>query len=161
MPDLGLDVGQNLNAGRAITDQTDVLALELDLIIPVGSVEERSLVLLDTRNRRPPPVIKNTGSVDENIAVIDNLFVVEGIPDGNIVTTLLVIPVRTGHRMVCLDVLIELVLLREAIEVIEDFTAAGIHARPIELGLKRPGVVVGWNVTGASESTNLAFHSQL
>lgn len=87
-----------------ITDKTDVLAVERDSIVPIGCVQELSLVLVKTWNCWPPPVVQNSAGINEDVAVIVDLLAGFQVLGRHIISALLVVPVGTGDEMLGLDI---------------------------------------------------------
>ena len=135
-----------------ITNQTNVLASEVGALVPVGGVQEGALVLLNAWDGGPSPVVEDTACVDQDIAVLGQLGAILEVFDLHIIAALLLVPVCANYLMLCLDVFVEVVLAREGIEVAEDFLAAGVDGGPVKLWLKRPCVVVRWDITCAAVS---------
>jgi hypothetical protein len=111
-----------------VTNETNMSAFQLGLIVPVGSVEKNSLVFVKSRNSRPSPVIQDSASIDEDIAMIRDLGTVFQVGDLDIVSTFLVIPVRSRNLMLRLDVIEELVFSSKRVEVGENFLASRVNA---------------------------------
>jgi hypothetical protein len=99
-------VGCSKGALLPVTDQPDMAACEIDLIIPVRSVQKCALVCFDAWNSRPLPVVQDTRRVDEDITVVGDSSVAREIFDMNIIPALLFIPVCARHLVLCLDVLV-------------------------------------------------------
>jgi len=129
---LRLNGWKYLNARRTITNQANVLACKINIVVPVGSVQQSAFVLRQPGNRRPSPIVENATGVDQDIAVILDFSAISQIIHRHIVSTLLMIPERTGHLMSGFDVLFKVVLIGEVVEVLIDLLAAGIYARPVE-----------------------------
>lgn len=127
-----------------------MLPSKIGTFVPVGSVKKSALVLVQTWYRRPPPVVKNSARIDQDITVLGYLGVVLQILDLHIVATLLVIPICSIHLVLCLDKSVEMVLPCERIEVVKDFLTTSIYGRPVKLGFERPCVVVGWDIACAA-----------
>ena len=70
--------------------------------------------------------------------------------DGDIVSTLLMVPVGADDLVPDLDIFVEGVFPGEVIEVLENLPAAGIDSGPVELWLKGPGVVVRGNIASTA-----------
>lgn len=170
--DVWLDCGEDLDAGRAggismlqlmgsendlpIANQTDVAASQVDVVVPIRSVQKRALVLVDARNRRPLPVVQDTRSIDKNIAMIIHNLSALKILDLHIVSALLLVPRRAANLVPRLNILVQPILSRKVIEVRENLFRARVHSGPVKLGLKRPCVVVRWDVACASVGVLLA-----
>lgn len=70
--------------------------------------------------------------------------------DGDIVSTLLVVPVGADDLVLDLDIFVEGIFPGEVIEVPENLPAASIDSGPVELRLKGPGVVVRRNIASTA-----------
>jgi hypothetical protein len=137
-------------ADLPVANQPNVATSQINLIIPIRSMQKRALVLLNPLDRRPLPVVQDTRRIDENVAmIIHNLPALE-VLDLHIVPALLLVPRRAIDLVPCLDVLVQPILARKVVEVRVDFPRAGVDGGPVELGLKGPCVVVGGHVACAS-----------
>lgn len=108
-----------------------MLAFKRYGIIPVGSVKKNTLVLVQARNGRVPPVVEDTAGVDQNIAlVLDDLPSVQ-VLDRYIIATLGVVPVCADDLVAGFDVLLQTVFSRKAVKVVKDFFGRGVDLGPI------------------------------
>lgn len=129
-----------------------MLAVKDSVGVPVGSVQQGALVLVQAGDGGPAPVVEDTGAVDEDVAVVADNDAVCVVLDLDVVATLLGVPVGTDDLVLELDVLAQVVLGGKALEVVKDVLGGRVDGGPVELGLERPGVVVRGNIAGAAGS---------
>lgn len=141
-----------------IANKTDVLALERNIGVPVGRVEEGSLVLLNARDGRPLPVVQDAAGVDENVGEVADRVARDVVADLDVVAVLLVVPEGADDLVLGLDVALEAVLVCEGVEVIKDLCRWWIDGGPVELGLEGPCVVVGGNIASATINAVSEMH---
>lgn len=127
-----------------------MLPLQRNRVIPIRCMQQRPLVLVQPWNGRPPPVIQDAAGIDEDVAVVAEEGPRRGVLDLDVVAAAAVVPVGADDLVLRLDVLLEAVLVGEAVKVLEDLLGGRVDGRPVEFGLEAPGVVVGGDVTGAS-----------
>ena len=108
-----------------------MLTLQADRVIPVRSMQQCALIFVESRDSRPLPVVEDTASIDENVAVVSNHRTIGNILDLDIVATPLAIPVGTNYLMLEFDVLMKIVFLRETLEIVENFLCWWIYGGPI------------------------------
>ena len=72
------------------------------------------------------------------------------ILDLNIVASRLIVPICSNDLMSGFHIIMQTVFASESVEVVEDFATACVDRRPIKFGLEGPGVIVGWDIAGAS-----------
>lgn len=113
-------------------------------------MQQCALVLVEPRNGRPLPVVEDAAGVDEDVAVIADDSTGGQVLNLDVVTSALVVPVGADNLVAGLDVLLQAVLVGEAIKVVEDLLGRGVDSGPVELGLEAPGVVVRGDVAGAA-----------
>jgi len=113
-----------------------VAAPEIDLVVPVGRVQEHALVLVEAWDGWPRPVVQDARSVDQDVAVVEDGLARLEVLDLHIVATLLLVPVGAGDLVPRLDVPVEPVLARKVVEVGEDFLGRCIHGAPVQLGFE-------------------------
>ena len=163
---LGLDGGEDLDTGGSasvrevyrserskglpIPNEANMSAGEVDIVVPVRGVEKSTLVLVQVRYGWPPPIVQNSRGIDQDIAVVGDFLAALQVFDGDIVSTLLVVPVGADDLVLDLDIFVEGVFPGEVIEVLENLPAARIDSGPVELRLKGPGVVVRRNIAGTA-----------
>jgi hypothetical protein len=120
-----------------------MFSMELYAIIPVGSMEQHALVLIQSRNSRPSPIIQDFPCIDQNIATILNLFCSfeilhsDGIPAPGSLD-----PLCPDDFVFSLDIIIQPMFFRKVLKVLEDLATARINSTPIKFGLKGPGIVM-------------------
>ena len=136
-----------------VTDQSNMTTREIDVIVPVRRMQQRTLVLLDALDRRPLPVVQDTTCVNKDVAMICDGRARCEVGDLHIVSALLLVPVGASDLVLRLDVLVQRILAGKVVEVGENLARARIHGRPVEFGLKGPSVVVRGDVACASAST--------
>lgn len=83
-------------------------------------MKKSALVLLDTGNRGPLPVIENTARVDKNVCVVADGVAGDIVANLDVVSVLLVVPDSANDLVLSLDVSLETVLVGESVEVLED-----------------------------------------
>jgi hypothetical protein len=83
-------------------------------------VKKSALVLLDTRDRGPLPVVEDAARVDKNVCVIADGVAGDIVAHLDVVSVLLVVPDSANDLMLSLDVSLETILVGESIEVLED-----------------------------------------
>ena len=89
-----------------VANQADVATGQVNFVIPICGVQEGASVLLNTRNRRPLPVVENAACVDENIAMIVHNSATRKILHTHIVATPRVVPDSAVYLVLGLDVLV-------------------------------------------------------
>lgn len=119
-----------------VPDQPNMFPFKIDLVVPVGSMQQRALKLLKPRNSRPSPIIQNATSIDENVAMIRNLNICFQILDFNIISALLMVPISASNLMLSLDKAFQSMSIRKPIKITENLPASSIHTRPIEFRLE-------------------------
>lgn len=100
---------------------------EVNLIVPVRSMQKCALVLVESWDGRPLPIVEDAGRVDENITVIRNGHITIQILNVYVVSASLFAPVCADDLMLRLDILVQAILPREVIEVLEYLLRTGIH----------------------------------
>ena len=105
-------------------------------------MKEGTLVLVQARNSRPPPVVENTRSVYDQVGKIADNGSSGKVLDFDVVTAPVVVPISANDLVPGLDETLQAIFICEAVEVLKDLLCWGINGRPIELGLEAPGVVV-------------------
>ena len=163
---LGLDGGEDLDTrgsasvrevyrserskGLPIPNEANMSASEVDIVVPIRGVEKSTLVLVQVRYDWPPPIVQNSRGIDQDIAVVGDFLAALQVFDGDIVSTLLVVPVGADDLVLDLDIFVEGIFPGEVIEILENLPAASIDSGPVELRLKGPGVVVRRNIAGTA-----------
>lgn len=127
-----------------------MLAFELNRFIPVGSMQDGTLVLVESRDLGPLPGIQDTPSIDENVAGIVKVLVAVKITNFDIVCVAGGVPCGVDNLVVELAVASQAILLGEGIEIVKDFLATRICGGPVELRLKGPSVIVRGNIASAT-----------
>src|SRR3954469_14115755 len=92
---------------------------EVDLIVPVRSMQKCTLVFVESWNGRPLPIVEDAGRVDENIAVIRNGHITIQVLNVYVIPAPLFAPVCANDLVLSLDILVQAILPREVIEVLE------------------------------------------
>jgi hypothetical protein len=110
-----------------IANQTDMLAREIYAVVPVGGVQEGTLVLFNAWNSRPPPVVQNPARVDQDVAVLGDLRAILEIFDFDIITTLGLVPVGTDDLMLGLYVFVKMIFAGKGVEIVVYLLAAGVY----------------------------------
>ena len=163
---LGLDGGEDLDTGGSasvreaylserskglpIPNKANMSAGEVDIVVPIRGVEKSTLVLVQARYGRPPPIVQDSRGIDQDIAVVGDFLAALQVFDGNIVSTFLMVPAGANDLVLNLDIFVEGVFPGEVIEILENLPATGIDSGPVELRLKGPGVVVRRNIAGTA-----------
>ncbi len=133
-----------------ISDQTDMFPGEIHCVIPICSVKQCPLVVLQSRNCRPSPIIQDSRSIDQDITVMTEFLTCLNISDLDIVPSISSIPVCSCNLMLCSDVIFEMVLRCKIVKVREDLSTACIYSRPIKFRFETPGVIVSGYVACTS-----------
>jgi hypothetical protein len=128
-----------------------VLAFEIDILIPVGSVQKGAFVFLKSGNCGPPPIVQNAAGVDQNIAIIGDFRAIFEVLDLDIIAVLLMVPISSSNLVLGLDEMLQSVLIGKRVEIVVNFLTASIDSRPIEFGLERPSIVVCGDIASASQ----------
>ena len=108
-----------------------MLPLERDRVVPIGSMQQRALVLIQTWNGGPLPVVEDSAGIDEHVAVLAEDSVGLEILDPDVVTSLVVVPVGTDNLVPDLDILLQAVLVGEVVKVLKDLLGRRIHCGPV------------------------------
>lgn len=102
---LGLDGGEDLDTGGSIPNEANMSAGEVDIVVPIRGVEKSTLVLVQVRYGWPPPIVQNSRGIDQDIAVVGDFLAALQVFDGDVVSTLLVVPVGADDLVLDLDYL--------------------------------------------------------
>src|ERR1700733_8537694 len=133
-----------------VPDESNMSAFQVYIVIPICRVQQSPLVLVQTRDSRPPPIIEDASSIDQDITVITDLPACLQILNLDIVATSLLVPVRARNLVLGFHVVMETVLGCKMIEIVIYLLAACVYRGPVELRLEGPGVVMGWYVAGTT-----------
>lgn len=136
--------------GSPVSDQSYMLAIEINARIPVRSVEKLPLVVVQARNIGPPPCVQETAGVDEHVAVVVDDRSILHVRNFDVPSTLLCVPGSLRHPVAELGILLEVVFLGEIFEILVDFSRPCVHGRPVLVGFEAPRVSVGSNIAGTS-----------
>lgn len=150
------DGRQDLDTRRAVANQADVLAVENSVGVPVSGVQQGALVLVQTGDGGPAPVVEDAGAVDEDVAVVADNNAVGIVLDLDVVAALLGVPVRANDLVLQLDILAQAVLGGKALKIVEDVLGGRVDGGPVELGLEAPRVVVRGDIASAAVEVVLA-----
>lgn len=93
---------------------------KVNLIIPIRSVEKGALVLLESWDCRPLPVIQDTRGVYQDIAMIGNSLATPCILDVYVITALRLVPVCASDLVLRLDIFVQTVFSCKVVEVLEN-----------------------------------------
>jgi hypothetical protein len=94
-----------------ISDQPDILSGEIYGVIPICGMKKSALINIKPWNFWPFPVIQKSCCVDENIAVLTELFALFKVPNFDIISCGIVVPVRTNNLVLSFDILFEMILI--------------------------------------------------
>ena len=87
-----------------IANETDMLPLERNRVIPVCRMEQRPLIFIQTWDCRPPPIVQDATSVDEDIAVVADDIAASNILNFDVVATAVRVPVGANDLVLGLDI---------------------------------------------------------
>lgn len=65
----------------------------------------------------------------------------------HIVTCICIVPISSDDLVLCLDIVLQAILVCKPVKVCVNLRAARIHSRPIKFWLKTPCIIMRWNIT--------------
>lgn len=111
-----------------IADQPNILPREVQILIPVCTMNQRSLVIFDPGDRWPSPVVQNTTTIDENVTLVMDGPTSREIFDLNVPIAASLVPLCPYHLVIGLAVLSQVVLYHEIIEIGVDLLCRSINS---------------------------------
>lgn len=100
-----------------ITDQSNILPGEVQILIPICTMNQCSLVILDSGDSWPSPVIQHTTTVDENVTLVMDGPTSRQIFDLNVPMAASLIPLCPDNLVIGLAILSQIVLHHEIVEI--------------------------------------------
>ena len=116
-----LDCWQDLNAGRAVTDQSYRLTLQAKIRIPRCAVDERALIFLDARDWGISPGVQNTARVDQDMCGVGMALACLRVEDLYFPFCACGIPDGVVDFMAKPDVFMEIIFRSKVGEILVDF----------------------------------------
>ncbi len=113
---------KDMNRISPVADQADVLALEVDSVIPGCAVQELSFIVLEARDCWIPPVVQDTAGVDQDIALVIDYGSSAYVFDLYVPLSTRVVPASIDDFVICLTILIQSILCLEVIKVLINFS---------------------------------------
>lgn len=126
MLDFWLYRRQDLDPGRSISDQANMLALKLDGVIPIGRMKQSTFVVVQTWYRGPTPIVEDSASIDQDVTAVVDLLAGGEVLSSNLIAAMLVVPGGSDHLMPRLHILVQSVLVGEAVEIVEDLSRSSV-----------------------------------
>lgn len=80
-----------------IADETDMFSAQVNLLVPIGSVQKSSLELGEARNGGPRPVVEDARGIDQDVTMVLDSLVPFQVLDFNVVATLSLVPEGTDY----------------------------------------------------------------
>lgn len=94
-------------------------------------MKQSALVLVKAGNGRPPPVVEDTTSIDENITMVASDSAGSEILNLDIVASSVVVPVRANDLLSSLDVLLQAIFICETVKVCENLLGGWVDGGPV------------------------------
>lgn len=139
-------MGHELRRGRAVTDNTDALACEVDLVVPARRVHHLALEVVHALDVGVARLLQDTGAGDDDLGVDDALGARLLVLDGDVVELRGGVPVDADDAGVEAAAAPEVVLGREVAPVDVDVGLRGVVGRPVGFEVGGEGVQVHFDV---------------
>lgn len=140
------DDGYELSGRRAVANNTDALAGEVDLVVPAGRVHHLSLEVVDTLDVGVAGLLENTSAGDDNLGIDDALGAGLFILDGDVVEVGGFVPVDGDNAGVEAAAAPEVVLCGEIAPVGVDIGLCGVVCLPVRLEVGGERVKVDFDI---------------
>ena len=97
-------------------------------MVPAGGVHLRAFEVVQAFDFRPSPVVQNTRRIDENVASVHEFSTSLQVLNFHSVSAVLLNPIGSNYLVLGLDVLVQPVLIGKTLEILIDFTTAGVDS---------------------------------